>query len=64
VKAAHGAATLRGEIFNLFNHANVLGRNSVYGNGVEPAASFGTPLAGLANVEPGRMVQFLVRYGF
>jgi hypothetical protein len=36
----------------------------VYGNGAEPGGSFGQPLAGLANVEPARMMQFLVRYNF
>ena len=64
IPAPHGTLTVRAEVFNLFNHANVLGRNGVYGNTGAPSAAFGTPLAGLANVDPARMVQFLVRYDF
>ena len=56
--------TLRVEGFNVFNHANILGRIGVYGDGASPSATFGTPNTGLANLDPARMVQFLVRLGF
>lgn len=55
---------LRVEAFNLFNHANVLGRMGVYGNGAVPNASFGTPGRGLSNLDPARMVQFEARFTF
>jgi len=58
------AATLRIEGFNVFNHANVLGRNGTYGDAATPVATFGQALAGLANLEPGRMVQFQARLTF
>lgn len=61
----HNASlTLRVETFNVFNHANVLGRVGVYGNGAEPNAAFGTPSTGMANLDPGRMFQFQARLGF
>jgi hypothetical protein len=34
-------ATLRVEVFNLFNHANILGRNGVYGDAATPLPTFG-----------------------
>jgi hypothetical protein len=55
---------LRLEGFNVFNHANILGRNGVYGNGTAPVASFGTPGAGLANIDPARQFQLLARFTF
>ena len=55
---------LRAEVFNVFNHANVLGRIGVYGNAAAPNASFGTPNTGLANLDPARMVQFEARLQF
>jgi hypothetical protein len=55
---------LRAEVFNAFNHANVLGRQDVYGNGADPNSNFGQASVGLANSDPGRMVQFQVRYVF
>ena len=58
------SAALRVEGFNVFNHANVLGRNGTYGDGASPLATFGQPLGGLANLEPGRMVQFQARFTF
>jgi hypothetical protein len=57
-------ATLRVELFNLFNHANILGRNGVYGNAATPLPTFGLALPGLANVEPGRMLQVQLRFNF
>jgi hypothetical protein len=56
--------TLRVEVFNLFNHANILGRNGVYGDAATPLPTFGVALPGLANVEPGRMLQVHVRFNF
>ncbi len=56
--------TLRVEGFNVFNHANILGRIGTYGDQRTPAATFGTPSTGLANLDPARMVQFMVRASF
>ena len=64
LKLAGKSVTLRVEVFNLFNHANILGRNGVYGDLTTPGASFGTPSTGLANLDPARMVQFEVRFNF
>ncbi|HEY7160679.1 MAG TPA: hypothetical protein VH815_05435, partial [Acidobacteriota bacterium] len=55
---------LRAEGYNLTNHANVVGYNSVFGNGATPLPTFGVPLGGVANVEPGRQFQFQVRLDF
>ncbi|MGE5815898.1 MAG: TonB-dependent receptor domain-containing protein [Acidobacteriota bacterium] len=55
---------LRVEGFNVFNHANVLGRTGVYGNGTTPSATFGSPGAGLANIDPARQFQLLARFVF
>jgi hypothetical protein len=56
----------RAEAFNVFNHPNIIGRNSIYGNSAsgEPLSSFGKPLGGINNVDPGREFQFLVRVEF
>lgn len=56
--------SLRVEVFNLFNHPNVLGRNATFGDTGAPLATFGRALAGLANIDPPRMVQFQVKYEF
>jgi outer membrane receptor protein involved in Fe transport len=58
------ALTLRVEAFNVFNHANILGRIGVYGDGVAPNATFGTPNTGLANLDPARMIQFQAKFQF
>jgi hypothetical protein len=58
------AVLLRVEGFNVFNRANVLGRNGTYGNTAAPLATFGQASPGLANIEPGRMVQFQARFQF
>ncbi len=55
---------LRGEAFNLFNHANHIKLNNIYGNAAAPAPTFLTPLAGVQNVEPGRQFQFGARLVF
>jgi hypothetical protein len=63
-----GAAnlTLRAEVFNLANHANVFGYNGVYGNDPSgtPLPTFGLPVGGAASVEPGRQFQFQARVTF
>lgn len=57
---------VRAEAFNLTNHANIVGRNGVYGNDLSgiPLATLGTANGGIANVEPGRTWDFSlhVRY--
>ena len=58
------AVTLRIEGFNVSNHANILGRNGTYGDTATPLATFGLANGGLANVDPGRMVQLQVRFDF
>jgi outer membrane receptor protein involved in Fe transport len=61
---AHGLQlALRAEGFNLTNHTNVVGRSGVYGNDPSgaPLPTFGTPLGGVANVDPQREYQFSVR---
>ena len=63
VPLSRGALTLRVEAFNVFNRANVLGRNGTYGDGSTPS-SFGRALPGLANIDPGRMVQLIARVAF
>jgi hypothetical protein len=64
---------LRLEGFNLFNHPNLLGRgNTTYGDTGTASPSFGqfAPLSGttaipaFANIDPPRMFQLLVRFGF
>ncbi|MBZ5563501.1 MAG: TonB-dependent receptor, partial [Acidobacteriia bacterium] len=58
--------TARAEAFNVFNHPNIVGRNGVYGNALSglPLASFGQPLGGINNVDPGREFQFVMRVEF
>jgi TonB dependent receptor-like, beta-barrel len=57
---------LRGEAFNLFNHNNIVGRNGTYGNLASgtPLPTFGQPLGGIANTDPGREFQFLLHLNF
>ena len=64
VPAAGRHLLLRAEVFNVFNHANVLGRNGTYGDTGTALATFGVANAGLANIDPPRMVQFQLRYQF
>jgi outer membrane receptor protein involved in Fe transport len=61
-----GAFTLglRGEVFNVTNHKNVVGYNGVWGNGADPLPTFGLPLGGINNVDPGRQYQFQARVRF
>lgn len=62
--AGRARAELRVSAFNLFNHSNYYRLNNVYGNGATPLATFLTPLAGVANVDPGRQLQFAARLEF
>ncbi len=54
---------LRAEGFNLTNHSNYIKLNNFYGNGSTPDSEFLTPLAGVANSDPGRQFQFGARSG-
>ncbi len=58
--------SLRAESFNLFNHSNIVGRNGVYGNATtgQPLSTFGQPLGGISNVDPGRQFQLIFRARF
>ncbi len=55
---------LRGEAFNVTNHENVVGYNGVWGNAADPLPTFGQPLGGINNVDPGRQYQFQARLRF
>jgi hypothetical protein len=57
---------LRAEALNVTDHENVVGYNGTYGDAAtgQPQAGFGDALGGVANVEPGRQYQFLVRMHF
>ncbi|HZF11619.1 MAG TPA: TonB-dependent receptor [Thermoanaerobaculia bacterium] len=57
---------LRAEVFNLTNHANVVGFNGVFGNNTSgaPLSTFGQPLGGISNVDPGRQFQVQARLRF
>ena len=48
------------EFFNLFNHANVLEINPVYGSAMTPITGFGAPIEGLG----ARQVQFSLDFEF
>jgi hypothetical protein len=64
LKPQRRAVTLRVEGFNVLNRANVLGRNGTYGDTTVPLGTFGQASPGLANIDPGRMAQFQVRFSF
>jgi hypothetical protein len=57
---------IRAEGFNLLNHDNFTGRYPYYGNDPsgKPAATFGAPLPGTPNADPGRQFQFQLRLKF
>jgi hypothetical protein len=54
----------RTEFFNILNHSNYTTVNNTYGNGATPLATFLTPIAGIANVDPARRIQFALRFSF
>ncbi len=69
------AVLLRLEGFNLFNHANMLGRGqTIYGNTATPNTDFGSFVSGVgtstnaipafANIDPPRMFQLQARFIF
>ena len=62
IRAGRGHVILRAEVFNVFNRANLLGRNGSYGDGAAPSPAFGTAIPGAANVDPGRTAQLQVRF--
>ena len=74
IKASGRTLLLRLEGFNLFNHANILGRaQTTYGNTATANPTFGQVVAvgsaanalpSLANIDPPRMFQLQVRYLF
>src|SRR5262249_37825454 len=65
---------LRLEVFNLFNHGNMLGRaQTIYGDAATPNPTFGqlvatgtatNALPALANIDPPRMFQLQARFLF
>src|SRR4029077_13887457 len=74
IKGAGRTILLRLEAFNLFNHANILGRaqttygdlatvNSTFGQLVSAGAATNA-LPALSNIDPPRMLQFQVRFTF
>ncbi len=74
VKTGGRSILLRMEGFNLFNHANILGRaQATYGDTATVNPTFGQVVAAgtasnalpaLANIDPPRMFQFQVRFTF
>jgi len=74
IKTGRQSILLRGEGFNLFNHANILGRaQTTYGDTAAVNSTFGQVVAvgtatnalpALANIDPPRMFQFQVRFMF
>lgn len=61
-----GTFGLRAEVYNVTDHANVVGYNGVYGNDPSgtPLSTFGQPLGGISNVDPGRQWQLEARLRF
>ncbi len=56
----------RAEVFNIFNHRNIYGRNGNYGNALlgTPSAILGSATSGIASVDPSREIQFQVRFRY
>lgn len=57
---------LRADVYNAFNNSNFYRFNNRYGNlaGGLPEPTFATPLSGISSVDPGRQIQFGVRFVF
>ena len=74
IKLGARAVVLRLEGFNIFNHANILGRaQTTYGDTGTPNTTFGqlvsvgtatNALPAIANIDPPRMFQFQARFLF
>ena len=74
IKTGPRSILLRMEGFNLFNHANILGRaQTTYSDTTTVNPTFGQVVAvgtatnalpALANIDPPRMFQFQVRFTF
>jgi hypothetical protein len=57
-------AETRVEALNLTNSKNFLSVNNTYGEASSPSTNFRKPLAGVANTDPSRQLQFAVRLIF
>jgi outer membrane receptor protein involved in Fe transport len=55
---------LRAEVYNFLNTRIYYSLNGTYGNGALPAATFSTPVGGIANVGAPRQMQFLAQITF
>jgi hypothetical protein len=55
---------IRAEVFNILNHSNFVRVNNTYGRGPAPGPNFLKPIAGLANSDPARQIQFGARFLF
>lgn len=55
---------MRVDVFNLFNNSNFYRFNNIYGNAANPLPTFGQPVGGISNVDPGRQIQFSARFVF
>jgi len=75
LKSEHRNIILRVEGFNIFNHANMLGRGvTTYGDAATPATTFGQFVGGVgtatnaipafANIDPPRVFQLQARFVF
>jgi hypothetical protein len=72
--AERAGLTLRLEGFNIFNHANLLGRaQTIYGDAATPSTTFGqfaavgtstNAIPAFANIDPSRMFQLQLRLNF
>jgi len=63
-KFTGGMFLIRGEGINIFNHANVIGRNTIYGDGAAPLPTFGQAGVGMTSLYPGRTFQITGRLTF
>jgi hypothetical protein len=54
----------RVQTFNVLNHQNYLNVTNVYGEGPLPAPNFLAPIAGVANSDPSRQIEFSLRFLF
>ncbi|MGZ4789950.1 MAG: outer membrane beta-barrel protein, partial [Terriglobales bacterium] len=58
------ALHLRAEAFNVFNHPNFVGYNSIYGNTAAAPPTFGLPSTGITAQLPARSLQFSAKLSF